>query len=368
MTSGAAGTAGAAGAAGQEPQPSPPNTDSTMVLRALPAEAASARGAAPADARTAQKGDPTGSAPGRQDTSAQPSTGQQGTPAESTMALRAIPAQPPARTTPPATGLFAPPPGEPSAADVSMFDTATAEDRAATWNSAAGAEGSGDPAGRPGRAGTRHGGRRTRPAVVVAAGAAVVTVVAGAGFASGLFSYESPERDHASRQVRESVPDAWVETPTASASTSTVPSYTPSVAASTGESPPPGADVSPSASASAPGTAEPSPSGPEAENAPAPGPESAGPTETATTLRESAPAAPAPAPVLRRGDQGAGVTELQLRLGQLFLFPGKADGFFGHRLEKSVRTYQWTRGISGDDPGVYGPATRACLESETKAP
>ncbi|MEU3344391.1 peptidoglycan-binding protein [Streptomyces sp. NPDC006700] len=289
------------------------------------------------------------------------------------MALRAIPAQPPASTTPPsttppATTLFAPPPGEPSAADVSMFDKATGADPAATRESVVAAEGSGGPEGRPGRASTRRGGRRTRPVVVVAAGAAVVAVVAGAGFASGMFSYESPERDHASRQVRESVPDAWVETPTASASTAAVPSDTPSAAAPGGESPTPGADVSPSASASEPGTAEPSPSGSEAGNVPAPGPESAGPTETATTLRESAPPVPAPAPVLRRGDQGAEVTELQLRLRQLFLFPGKVDGVFGHRLEKSVRAYQWARGISADESGVYGPATRARLESETKAP
>ncbi|MFB7734155.1 peptidoglycan-binding protein [Streptomyces sp. NPDC056112] len=341
-----------------------------MALRALPAEAASARRAAPADAPTGQQGIPTESSPTQQGTPAQPSTAQQGTtaqpstteegaPAEATMALRAIPAQPPTRTTPP--GLFAPPPGEPSAADVSLFDPATEADPATVSEPTAGTEGP------KGRAGSHRGGRRNRrPTVVLAACAVVATIVAGAGFASGLFSYESPERDHASRQVRESVPDAWVETPTASAPTAAAPSYASSAPTTVSESPSPGADASPSASASESGTAEPSPSGSQEGNVPGTGPEPDGPTQTATTMRASAPAAPAP--VLRRGDQGPEVTELQSRLGQLFLFPGKADGVFGRRLEKSVRAYQWSRGITADELGVYGPATRARLESETAAP
>ncbi|MFB6956673.1 peptidoglycan-binding protein [Streptomyces sp. NPDC056309] len=341
-----------------------------MALRTLPAEAASVQQAAPADAPTGQQAIPTESSttqPGastqpstnQQGTPAQPSTTQQGTPAESTMALRAIPAQPPTRTTPP--GLFAPPPGEPSAADVSLFDTARKADPAAAPEPIAGTEGP------KSRAGSHRGGRRTRPAVVLAACAVVVTIVAGAGFASGLFSYESPERDHASRQVRESVPDAWVETPTGSAPTAAAPSYASSSTPTTAsESPSPGANTSPSASESESGTAEPTPSGSQEGDVTGTGAESAGPTPTPTTMRASAPAAPAP--VLRRGDQGSEVTELQLRLGQLFLYPGKADGVFGRRLEKSVRAYQWSRGIDADELGVYGPATRARLESETTAP
>ncbi|MGW4818983.1 peptidoglycan-binding protein [Streptomyces sp. NPDC004227] len=340
-----------------------------MALRTLPAEAASARQAAPADAPTGQQGIPTESSatqPGistqpsmtPQGTPAQPSTTQQGTPAESTMALRAVPPQPPTRTTPP--GLFAPPPGEPSAADVSLFDTARKADPAAAPEPIAGTEGP------KSRAGSHRGGRRTRPAVVLAACAVVVTIVAGAGFASGLFSYESPERDHASRQVRESVPDAWVETPTGSAPTAVAPSYASSTPTTAGESPSPGANASPSTSASESETAEPTPSGSQEGDVTGTGSEAAGPTQTPTTMRTSAPAAPAP--VLRRGDQGSEVTELQLRLGQLSLYPGQADGFFGRRLEKSVRAYQWSRGIDADELGVYGPATRARLESETTAP
>jgi len=63
------------------------------------------------------------------------------------------------------------------------------------------------------------------------------------------------------------------------------------------------------------------------------------------------------------------VTELQLRLGQLRMYnTRRADGHFDRHLEDAVRWYQWARGITGDDPGVYGPATRASLEAETSQP
>jgi peptidoglycan hydrolase-like protein with peptidoglycan-binding domain len=73
---------------------------------------------------------------------------------------------------------------------------------------------------------------------------------------------------------------------------------------------------------------------------------------------------------LRLGDQDPEVTELQLRLGQLGLYNGDIDQYFDTQVEEAVRTYQQTRGITKDEdePGVYGPATRARLESETKEP
>ncbi|GHD98301.1 hypothetical protein GCM10010339_04930 [Streptomyces alanosinicus] len=77
---------------------------------------------------------------------------------------------------------------------------------------------------------------------------------------------------------------------------------------------------------------------------------------------------PAVAPVLRRGDHGPQVAELQLRLWQLDLYDGRVDGVYTRTVEDAVRSYQLARGIGDDTLGVYGAATRASLESETSEP
>ncbi|WP_308288517.1 peptidoglycan-binding domain-containing protein [Streptomyces macrolidinus] len=69
--------------------------------------------------------------------------------------------------------------------------------------------------------------------------------------------------------------------------------------------------------------------------------------------------------VLRQGDRGPEVTELQLRLRQLNLYTGPVNGNYGWRVARGVGTYQAARGVTQDEPGVYGPATRAMLKSET---
>ncbi|GAA3305358.1 hypothetical protein GCM10020295_58890 [Streptomyces cinereospinus] len=75
-----------------------------------------------------------------------------------------------------------------------------------------------------------------------------------------------------------------------------------------------------------------------------------------------------PAPVLGRGDFGPEVTELQLRLRQLYLYNDDPDGRYTRQVEYAVRNYQWARGVRGDELGVYGPETREKLESETSRP
>lgn len=62
------------------------------------------------------------------------------------------------------------------------------------------------------------------------------------------------------------------------------------------------------------------------------------------------------------------MTELQLRLRQLYLYNGQADGTFSGEVEDALRNYQWSRGTTSDGLGVYGPATRKALESETNTP
>jgi hypothetical protein len=203
-------------------------------------------------------------------------------------------------------------------------------------------------------------GRRRRTLLLAATGA-VVAVVAAAGFASGLFSYEKPTRDAAAPEdVRAAVPDTSPSASSASPSASPSPSPAES-SASPSPSESESASPSPSPSSAAPSpsrSAEPSPSAPTARATGSLSPENGadtilpGPQETA----------------LRRGDRGAEVTELQLRLSQLFLYDDEADGEFTEEVENALRNYQWSRGIQDDEPGVYGAVTRERLESETKEP
>ncbi|TXS44158.1 peptidoglycan-binding protein, partial [Streptomyces sp. uw30] len=88
---------------------------------------------------------------------------------------------------------------------------------------------------------------------------------------------------------------------------------------------------------------------------------------TATAAPEPSHAQGQP-PVLRLGDQGPEVTELQLRLRQIGLYAADVDGDYDRRVESAVGTYQLTRVILSDESGVYGGATRTSLESETSQP
>lgn len=200
-------------------------------------------------------------------------------------------------------------------------------------------------------AAARTGGstRRRRTALLCVAGAGVV-VVAAAGLASGLFSYREPTRDRSAPEIRESVPAEAPTSPgsafsvrpaSASASPVRLPVATPSApepAGSTGAAGPPGATPSASRSATSPA-----------------------PSGTAT----GSPAPSATARVLRRGDQGLEVIDLQTRLSALNLYTDHIDGVYTRPVEDAVRTYQLARGVQGDTLGVYGAATRAKLEAET---
>ncbi|MEW2302660.1 peptidoglycan-binding protein [Streptomyces sp. NPDC006655] len=196
----------------------------------------------------------------------------------------------------------------------------------------------------------RRGARRT---LLLSVAGAVVAVLAVAGSVSGLFSQLTPTRDGAGPEdVRESVPDVTPGSPSATAPptpTASATSAAPSVSASAV------ASAAPSATSSG---ARPSPTA------------SRSATPTGSAPATGAPASPQPsAPaVLRPGDSGAGVTELQLRLKQVGLWSGDASGEYDSRTESGVRTYQVTRGVLTDESGVYGTATRAKLEAETTKP
>lgn len=226
----------------------------------------------------------------------------------------------------------------------------------------------------PGAGHARADGAAKRPrgrrrAVLLGAGGAVVAVMAAAGLASGLFSYEKPSRDGAlPDDVRASVPDASTSAASAPSPENAVSAHPsgPSAPPRTGSASP-APQVSPDASSSPSG-----PSGPSAS--PSPSPDRPGPSgqASATATAAPGPGAPdqrvSPAPVLRRGSQGPEVTELELRLTQLGLYQRKPRGYYDQWVESAVSRYQWARGIQGDGQGVYGAQTRARLESETREP
>ncbi|WP_457458434.1 peptidoglycan-binding domain-containing protein [Streptomyces sp. TE5632] len=291
--------------------------------------------------------------------------------ADATVQLRAVPpgatSAPPSATpepTPAPTPLaapLAPPTTAPSATDLHLFE-ATRPTR--TVPAAAGPATDLDPdAGGP-----TPRGRRRRRSVLLASAGAVVAVAGAAGWASGLFAYEAPSRDGAlPDDVRVSVPDIPSASPSASASPSesTNPTASPSLLVSASASPSESASPSASPSVSA---SESSASATPSDTAE---PSSAAPTTAPADALEEGTDEEEPevtGAVLRRGDHGPEVVELQQRLRQLHLYNSEIHGRFNRRVEDALRNYQWSRGIRGDELGVYGPETRSRLESETREP
>ncbi|WP_326654908.1 peptidoglycan-binding domain-containing protein [Streptomyces sp. NBC_01750] len=72
--------------------------------------------------------------------------------------------------------------------------------------------------------------------------------------------------------------------------------------------------------------------------------------------------------VLRQGDSGHGVYELQVRLLQVpNIYDGGAiDGRYGMEVGAAVARFQKWYGIQGDETGVYGDHTRLALMLRTK--
>lgn len=70
-------------------------------------------------------------------------------------------------------------------------------------------------------------------------------------------------------------------------------------------------------------------------------------------------------PVLRKGDKGQAVKELQEALKRLGHDPGPIDGIFGPKTEAAVQSFQQAAKITVD--GIVGPQTWAALEAALRA-
>ncbi|MEE1765070.1 MULTISPECIES: peptidoglycan-binding protein [unclassified Streptomyces] len=200
----------------------------------------------------------------------------------------------------------------------------------------------------------RDGGgrRRRRVALAAGAGALVAAVLVTGGIIGGLFSYEAPSRDGSGPDdIRAGLPEAAAAQEASRSATASPTASTASPSGSAATSP----EATPTATRATP-TASATPTRDPA------GSDATVPTAPAPTVSDGPP------PVLGLGDQGAEVTELQLRLGQLGLYNGDADGDFDREVESAVRGYQLTRVLLEDESGVYGEPTRTALESETSEP
>ncbi|GAA1904912.1 hypothetical protein GCM10009837_30560 [Streptomyces durmitorensis] len=194
--------------------------------------------------------------------------------------------------------------------------------------------------------------RRGRKGLYAGVGAAVA-VVAVAVLATFLLTPDKPQRD-------EALPDApthAVDAPSGSATESEPRTATPSRSRSaTAEaSPTPSAPPSPSASRTASASAKPRTTPPPSRS-------------TARATGSVEPAPPSADGVLRRGDRGPEVKELQQRLRQLYLYMGEPNGNYNTQVADAVTRFQYARGTQGDGQGVYGRETRAALERETSEP
>ncbi|MFF5444834.1 peptidoglycan-binding protein [Streptomyces sp. NPDC012888] len=201
--------------------------------------------------------------------------------------------------------------------------------------------------------------RRARPAggnrlPLLAGAAAVVVIGATAALVIGL-----PDGDGRSDTA---LPDPTLSAPAVSvapvgptASSDGTDGGRPSPAVSPKAAASGSGSVSASASAAATrgvsGPADPSPSRPGRDGSP---PAGSGPSGRPPSSSQTG--------VLRRGDTGPDVEQLQRDLQYLgLLWNGRVDGRYGKHTEDAVARFQAEEGITSDARGVFGPETRRAL-------
>ncbi|WP_217200982.1 peptidoglycan-binding domain-containing protein [Streptomyces buecherae] len=265
-------------------------------------------------------------------------------------------------------------------------DQADADQADAGSAAAGGAAGGATPAGGAGHGDGPDGGdtgaggrparhRRRRPLAIVIAAAVLVAVVGTVAFGTGLLGGRSGEGsdDRALTDDRAATPSAALPTwdgrmtdgatpppsstaipaPSASRSGGASPSATPSATPSRTREP----SASPSAS-----SARPSETGAPDRPSERPTPSTSAPADPPRPTEPTGP------PVLRQGDSGTEVAELQDRLRQTWTYVGAVDGEYDASVTDAVGTYQRRHDITADPEGVYGPHTRDYLEARTDQP
>ena len=70
-----------------------------------------------------------------------------------------------------------------------------------------------------------------------------------------------------------------------------------------------------------------------------------------------------PEGILRRGDEGDKVKQVQRALKEINFDPGQVDGIYGTKTEDAVRRFQSMYAALQDD-GIYGPNTKSFMEME----
>ncbi|MFS7876539.1 peptidoglycan-binding protein [Streptomyces asiaticus] len=227
----------------------------------------------------------------------------------------------------------------------------------------------GDATDAPGPGPGRHRKSKRKVVAAVLAGAAAVAVAGSLAIGTGLLGDHKEDGSSGGGTGDHTLADSTVSPPaeeelpaegpgasSGSPSSSTTPR--PSASGSARASATPKSEGGPSGSArpseSASATGSPTKPGPSASDAP-------------TSAPSDTPEPPGP-PVLREGDSGPEVVELQKRLTQLLQYIGVADGKYDEGLRRIVSSYQDQHDITGDPDGVYGENTRRDLESRTDEP
>ncbi|WP_262703761.1 MULTISPECIES: peptidoglycan-binding domain-containing protein [Streptomyces] len=215
----------------------------------------------------------------------------------------------------------------------------------------------------------RHRKSKRKVVGAVLAGAAAVAVAGSLAIGTGLLGGDHKEDGSGGGASDRTLADSTVSPPaeeelpaegpgtsSGSPSSSATPHPSASGSARAGAAPSHGGGPS--------GSARPSASASATDSATKPGPSASG---APTSTPSDTPEPPGP-PVLREGDSGPEVVELQKRLTQLLQYIGVADGKYDGGLRRIVSSYQDQHDITGDPDGVYGENTRRDLESRTDEP